>query len=185
MSKVPNEFLAYALTKGFVNVAPAAIACREVGLPFYAALALLEMESHGHNVWGHDAKRDASGNVTEWGVFSGFPDDVTPEAFDAFCYEVLNHGKLSNGVGPCQITYAGSVQPDGTRPGGFFAEAEDQGLDLSAPLDNMRFGFAKMAGYFAKYGDWRKAGRLYNGKDSYGVTFARRVEKWHTALKAL
>ena len=77
------------------------------GLFLPAACAVIEKETHGANEYGHDAIRDAQGNVTEWGMLSGFPDAPNASNFAAFWYMVNTKGALSNGVGPTQITSRG------------------------------------------------------------------------------
>jgi hypothetical protein len=47
----------------------------------------------------------------------------------------------------------------------------------------MLFGFRILAGHYARTRDWRKAGRLYNGKDSYGILLAKRIEEMRRALR--
>lgn len=145
----------------------------EVGLPSAVAFALLDMESEGVNFYGAD----------KGGFFAQRPKKlVTPENFAEFWQAVVVEGKKSNGVGPTQITYNGRIVK-GKRVGSFFLDAKNQGLDLSDPADNMRYGFRKIKGYLTKYpNDMVKVGRLYNGKESYGVTFKRVVDEWNTRL---
>jgi hypothetical protein len=148
---------------GLANVEAAVEAADAVGLPYALAFALLDMESEGANVYGGDSG----------GIFATSPrTKVTPENYREFRRR-LAAGEKSNGVGPCQITWKG-----------FFPEADKQGLDLSNPLDNMKFGFRLLKGYVDRYpGDWQKVGRLYNGKDSYGNTFVRVVGEWEKRLR--
>lgn len=156
---------------GIENYEIAVEAAKATGLPLFVALALLDMESEGRNFFGSDAG----------GQYAGQP--VTKTKYEIFLKNVLAGGP-SNGVGPTQITYAGSKRADGTRNGGFFTQAADQGLKLWEPYDNMVFGFTLLAGYLKKYpGDYQKVGRLYNGKDSYGNTFVRVVGEWKKRLE--
>lgn len=153
------------------NVEAAIEAARTVGLPIHVAFALLDMESEGKNYFGSDSG----------GQFKG--ETVTEAKYKTFLKAVLAGGP-SNGVGPTQITYAGAKRADGTRNGGFFTQAAEQGLKLWEPLDNMKFGFKLVKGYFDRYpNDMVKVGKLYNGKESYGITFKRVVGEWEERLK--
>lgn len=153
------------------NAALAAEVAAEVGLSYTHAIALLDMESEGRNFFGGDSG----------GQFKG--ETVTEAKYKTFLKAVLAGGP-SNGVGPTQITYAGAKRADGTRNGGFFTQAAVQGLKLWEPGDNMRFGFKLLKSYVDRYPtDLVKVGRLYNGKESYGVTFKRVVGEWETRFK--
>ena len=160
-----------AAAAGIENADAAAKACRRAGLPFWVACALLEKESGGRNIFGHD-----KGGAGPHGQ------PVTRANFEAFYREVLG-GATSNGVGPCQITWAGTVK-GGERDGGYFAQM--LGMDLAPwkPLDNMTFGFALVRKHYNRLGDsWQKAGAAYNGRESYGVDFLAKVKQWNTRLK--
>lgn len=142
------------------NVEVAIEAARAVGLPIHIAFALLDMESEGRNFFGSDSG----------GMFKG--ETVTQAKFEAM-EKAVAAGKPSNGVGPLQITYRG-----------FFPQARAQGLKLWEPYDNMLFGFKLIKGYLDRYpNDLVKVGRLYNGKESYGITFKRVVGEWVARLK--
>lgn len=158
---------------GLVNVDEAAVACRAAGLPFYAACALLEKESGGRNVYGHD----------KGAVLSGFPDEVSEANYRAFSWEAITRGLPSNGVGPCQITYAGGQRADGSRDGGYFRQMIAAGLKPWVPLDNMTFGFGLLLGHYNAHGhDWAAAGTAYNGASAYGKDLAAKVAAWRTRL---
>lgn len=146
---------------GLQHVSDAAKAAGRTGLPFHVACALLQMESGGRNVWGNDAG----------GVFAGSGDREVTEADYREFRRRIDDGEPSNGVGPCQITHKS-----------FFPKAEQQGLRLWVPLDNMVFGFGMLAVHHAATGSWRRAGTGYNGKASYGEKFARRVGEWQRRL---
>lgn len=160
------------------NVEAAAVACRKAGLPFFAACALLEMESGGKNVWGGD-----NGSATEH--LHGKP--VTVLAFTQFLVKVLN-GTVSNGVGPCQITYAGALD-HGHRDGGYFRQMLDRGLAPWLPADNMRFGFELLAANYKRTQNWTEAFAQYNGGPhpnadalKYGRDGKTKLEAWKRAL---
>jgi len=156
---------------GIQNAELAARACRKAGLPFWVACALLEKESHGRNVFGHDQGG------------AGWPGQpVTKERFQQFYREVLN-GATSNGVGPCQITWAGSLI-QGKRDGGYFREMLEMGLDPWDPEENMVFGFALLRKHYNALDDsWRAAGTAYNGRASYGADFLAKAKEWKARLK--
>lgn len=151
------------------NTSAAATACREAGLPFYVACALLEKESGGMNAWGND----------KGGVFAELPSSipVTRDGYRIFRYKVFDLGELSNGVGPCQITSRGLLR-----------QMESDNLKPWVPVDNMRFGFKLLAGYYTRTKAWTKAGTLYNegnlnsGVTDYGRDLSRRVASWKKLL---
>lgn len=163
--------------KTLENVPDAATACRDAGIPFFVACALLEQESGGKNIFGHDVGGSFSGG----GI-------VTPLKFLQFYTEAMN-GKTSNGVGPCQITYAGAYK-SGHRDGGYFRLMINQGLLPYEPLHNMLFGFRILAGNYEKTGSWEKAGAIYNGGPNpgpkaiqYGKDFSAKIAVWKQRLK--
>jgi hypothetical protein len=163
-----NQQIATATDWGMANTDIVWMASQAVGLPFYAACALLEKESKGRNIYGHDVG----------GVFS-VPKKivfVTAENYHRFIIRVMN-GEIPNGVGPCQITWAGSLV-NGHRNGGFFKEMSEQQLMPWMPFDNMRFGFAKLKQYHDNYGTWVNAGRVYNGALAYGQDLSIKVGDW-------
>ena len=153
--------IAKAAGRGMINVEMIALTCREVGIPFYAALALFEMESHGRNVYGHD----------EGGALSGFPFPVTRDNFRVFEW-LVEQGQKSNGVGPSQITWKG-----------YFPAMEQQGLDAWDVHDNMLFGLTILWGHYRRFKTWRRAGRAYNGRDSYGIALEKKVAEWREILR--
>lgn len=160
----PEEQVAIAKKFGLANVDPAHAAAADANLPFWAACALLEKESNGRNVYGHDV-----GGVK--------PDDPpTGRNFFDFLVKVMN-GATSNGVGPCQITYAGSLKA-GHRDGGYFRQMAELGLRPWVVRENMRFGFGLMAGHRKSQGSWEKAGTAYNGKATYGADYVKKCNEW-------
>lgn len=158
---VTPKRIAIAKQAGLWNVDAAAVACREAGLPFFAACALLEKESGGRNVYGND----------KGGVLSGFPLQVNADNFAAFRWEVVDRGRTSNGVGPCQITYRG-----------FFHEMEKRGLKPYDVHDNMLFGFDLLRRHYEAGGSWVAAGTAYNGARTYGIDLDKKVGEWKQRL---
>lgn len=172
MAAVPTWKIAKAESRGLANVDHIAVACREAGVPFYVACALFTKESGGRNVYGHDAG----------GALSGFPNNVTRDNFLVFRWLVIEKGALSNGVGPSQITYAGSLK-NGRRDGGYFREMESQGLDPWDVHDNMLKGLMILKGHYLRSGkSWRAAGTAYNGRTEYGIDLEKRIADWKSYL---
>lgn len=147
---------------GLKNVDDIATACRRVGIPFYVACALFEKESGGKNVYGHD----------EGGFMTGYPFPVTEGNFEVFQWHVFKQGHKSNGVGPSQITWKG-----------YFPDMEAKGLKPWVPLDNMVYGLTTLRDHYVRWGSWEKAGRLYNGKLSYGQDLVVKIDQWQARLK--
>lgn len=172
MAPVAAWRIAKAEERGLVNVDQIALACREAGVPFYVACALFEKESGGRNVYGHDVG----------GALSGFPLEVNRDNFAVFRWLVVEKGALSNGVGPSQITYAGSLHGS-RRDGGYFRVMESDGLKPWDVHDNMLFGLQILRGHKDRTGTWRAAGTAYNGRESYGVDLEHRIEDWRKLLK--
>lgn len=140
-------------------------AARAAELPLPGAAALMEKESSGRNVYGHD----------EGGALSGFPEEVNRDNFAVFWWLVDEKGMPSNGVGPAQITFRG-----------FFPQMRGRGLLPWVPLDNMTFGFGILKGYLdAQSGTrlWRVAGTRYNGSAAYGDDLAEKVQLWRERLQ--
>jgi hypothetical protein len=149
------------------------------GIPYRFACALFEKESGGRNAWGGD----------EGGVGSRFERPVTREAFLLFLHEVTVQGRTSNGIGPSQITYAGTLREDGTRSGGYFMLMEQRGLRPWDPSDNIGFGLEILAANFIAASRtlpqrlaWRESFRAYNGTgpkaEAYADDAMRRALIW-------
>ena len=110
-------------------------------LPIQLAAALLEKESGGHNVFGHDRDRAAryifparDGTVK-----------VTKELYLEYKRRrVASGNKAMQGVGPCQPTW--SFQDDADKLGGCWK-----------PQVNMRVGFQRLASPCARTGLGRRA----------------------------
>jgi LysM repeat protein len=141
-------------------------AAKNAGLYLPAALAMIQKESGGRNVWGSDVG----------GTNSGKKGNVTEVDFKAFAKKVAA-GAKSNGVGVAQITYPA-----------YFPMAENQGIKLWLPYDNALFGFRILRSNYEKQKDWARAGTLYNkgnlttGVNEYGKTFAALVKEWESRL---
>ncbi|MBF4549660.1 hypothetical protein [Pseudoclavibacter sp. VKM Ac-2888] len=153
--------------QGVQNAAAIVRAAKAVGLEVAIAAAIIQKESNGANIYGHD----------RGGVFSsiglGKPADnrVTEQNFRDFARRVAN-GETSNGVGPAQITYPG-----------YFPQAEREGFKLWLAEDNIRFGLRIFASHLRGTGDIVEAGRAYNGARQYGVDLANMVAGWRRRLE--
>jgi hypothetical protein len=147
---------------GLKNVWTIHRAAKATGLPFEVACALIQKESGGRNVYGHD----------EGGALSGYPYAVTEENFKVFRW-MINNGHTSNGVGPCQITYRG-----------FFTQMDQQGLRPWVIYDNMVFGFRLLKSYYTREGGWTEAGKRYNGALEYGVDLNSKINQWKQRFKS-
>lgn len=127
--------------------------CDEVGLPFFAACAMLEKETAGgQNIFGHDPT-----------IFAG-AGKVTKKKYLAYKKQ-RQAGKGMQGVGPCQLTWW---------------EFQDQADALGGcwkPANNMRVGFRLLRDY-RKGRSWEAVGTKYNGAESYGRDFAAKCEKY-------
>lgn len=182
----------YAVAQGVQNVENISEAADDVGLSFVVALALIDKESRGANIYGHDKGGALSTNgrtVTVSGETypPGSDIPVTPQNFAVFLM-LIAQGVTSNGVGPAQITYAGDL-PDG-RVGGYFRQAaDDENLDLANPEHNIRFGLSRFAAHLAHEGSIALAGTAYNagsarnGVNDYGLDLAARVVRWRQEFR--
>jgi hypothetical protein len=155
-----------------VNVEDAWRACQATDMPFYVWCALLDKESKGKNIYGHD----------KGGVFNVAGEkQVTEGNFKEFYRRVVVNGETSNGVGPAQLTYRG-----------FFPQMREQGLKAEVPYDNMLFGARLLNSYLARArrlhpGDvFRWAGTWYNAgpnatrlKQPYADDLAGLVSTWN------
>lgn len=159
---VPRTKVLRARSAGLHNVRALAIACTRSGLPFHVGCALMQKESGGRNIYGHD----------RGGVFTIDGDKpVTRANWLEFRRLVVEQGRTSNGVGPAQITYRG-----------FFPMMEQQGLRPWVPRDNMLFGCRLLLGYYRERGSWVYAGTRYNGAEVYGHDLARKIGEWQRRL---
>lgn len=196
---IPPAHIAAATAYGIANARAVALACERVGCEYATGLALVEKESMGRNIYGHDrggvfsTYRDI---VTicgkEWPANSDIP--VTAINFAIFYNRVgdidWNRDTISNGVGPCQITYARALP--GGRTGGYFRQMLEAELKPWRALDNCVFGIGLMVQNWRNTGSWVTAGALYNGGPSgpgratpmaYGRDYARKRDAWLERLE--
>jgi hypothetical protein len=162
MTLTAAEKQAIAREHGLVNVGAIWRASAKANVPFYVACALMEKESGGRNVYGHD----------QGGALSGFLDDVDKSNYRVFEWLVFKKGYTSNGVGPAQITYRG-----------FFTDMVNKGLRPWVPYDNILYGLMVLKSHYDLNHSWQDAGTKYNGALAYGVDFAAKVEKWKALIR--
>lgn len=147
------------------NVDNAARVADETGNKFYHLCALLEKESMGRNVYGHDSD----------GALSGFPKPVNKGNFEVFYWLVFTKGQTSNGVGPMQLTFKG-----------FFTDMIKRGMMPYAAYDNITYGAKLWLSYYRAARDSgldrdaaiKKAGTRYNGSTTYGERLLVIMDKW-------
>lgn len=177
----PTETLAAG---GLVNTDLIVQAASATGVPLAVLAAMVEKETGGKNIYGHDVGGVFStlyGSVTVEGVTyaQGANIPVTQSNFAEFRRQVIDNGKTSNGVGPCQITYWG-----------FFAQ--NPTYEFWDTLQNLKFGADLIKSYLA--GDTSDAsisaaGARYNGGTTpngtalaYGADLLTKTNAWRARL---
>lgn len=159
-----------------------AVAARDADVSYHLACALIDGESNGANVFGGDG-----GPRHE--VYAHGPGEqpipVTAGRYHRFIFNVL-HGATSNGVGPMQITYAGSLK-NGCRDGGYFKQMADLELKPWDVYDNVFFGLNNIwkPTFLGSGRDVALAGSHYNGGTNpnssaraYGRALKARDDEW-------
>lgn len=164
---VSAEQIKAAQAKGLINVDSLAAACQRYKFPFYLGCTILDKETDGRNIFGHD----------KGGAFSdptGANIEVTEERYREF-RRLIDSGQTSNGVGPMQITWRG-----------YFPVMESQGLKPWVPADNILFGISILSGSLTRGLEqglsiekafWNTA-KAYNGNDSYADDAAVKARTW-------
>jgi len=162
---VTSSQISKAKQQGLRNVDTAARVCNETKTPFFILCALLEKESGGRNVYGHD----------QGGALSGFERPVNQGNWEVFRWLVFDKGKTSNGVGPMQLTFKG-----------FFTDMEKEDLKPWDVHDNMTYGARVFMGHYRAAKDAghgtresiKRAGVQYNGATAYGDSLLKIAIKW-------
>ena len=168
--KVTAEQIEAAKAAGLREVEALAAACEKHDLRFYLGCTILQKESGGKNIYGHDPG----------GVFNVPGEkEVTEENFKEFL-KLINSGKTSNGVGPMQITYKGH-----------FPIMVSKGLKPWVPADNIDYGIGLIAADYRRYKSqglsteqaFQRAATIYNlGHWSetwqYGIDAVKRATDW-------
>lgn len=162
----PTEILAAG---GLVNADLIVQAASATGVPLAIAAAMIQKETGGKNIYGHDGSTETGpgvfstkyGPVTINGVTYAQGSDipVTQGNFTEFRRRVTA-GEKSNGVGPAQLTYAG-----------YFKQAPD--YPFWDALANIRFGLTVLADYLNDdFSDSSisSAGAHYNGGTTPNAT---------------
>ena len=156
---------------GLANADSIVLAAHQTGVPLEIAAALIEKESGGRNIYGHDVG----------GIFALPPGqdlEVTGGNYESFLRRVLA-GDQSNGVGPAQITYPG-----------YFRQYPD--YPFWEPLANIRFGLTILSDYLDddfSDGSISSAGARYNGGTNpgekalaYGEGLLTKTNTWRAKL---
>lgn len=165
-----------AIKAGLVSEAVHFLAesCTDYGLPFWMGCTILNKETSGKNIYGHDSGGTFS--------FSGINQEVTESNFEVF-WRIVSAGGKSNGVGPMQLTWKG-----------FFTNTSKTGmLDIGLRPwdihDNIRYAVKSILAPA-----WKKqtaimpalslskvvwnVGKQYNGKDSYADDAVSKARLW-------
>jgi len=162
---VTADQIGKAQAVGLHNVDVAARVANETGNKFYHVCALLEKESGGRNVYGHDVG----------GTLSGFPRGVSKDNYEVFYWLVITKAGRSNGVGPMQLTFKG-----------FHTDMISKGLKPYDPYDNITYGAKLWRDYYRLYRTQgfsrdqsiKMAGERYNGAAEYGERLLVIMDKW-------
>ncbi len=181
----PTEILTAG---GLVNADLIVQAATTTGIPLAIAAAMIQKESGGKNVYGHDGSTETGpgvfstkyGPVTINGVTYAQGSDipVTQGNFAEFL-RLVTAGEKSNGVGPAQLTYAGYFKQYPT-------------YEFWDALANIKFGLTIIADYLD--GDTSDAaisaaGARYNGGTNpgakalaYGADLLTKTNAWRAKL---
>ena len=173
---------------GLVNADLIVQAATATGIPLAIAAAMIQKESGGKNVYGHDGSVETGPGVfstrygpvviggTTYAQGSNIP--VTQGNFAEFLRRVTA-GEKSNGVGPAQLTYAG-----------YFKQVPD--YPFWDALANIRFGLTILADYLDDdFSDSSisAAGARYNGGTNpgekalaYGADLLAKTITWRARL---
>jgi hypothetical protein len=149
------------------NVDAAAEAARKAKLPFWLMCAVLDKESKGRNVYGHD----------RGGALSGYGGEVNEANWRVFWW-LVSSGQTSNGVGPMQLTYKG-----------FFTDMLAQNLKPWDVADNMLYGARLLRQYLTDAPRTltteqriKAVGKRYNGAAAYGDDLWKVAQTWYERL---
>lgn len=159
---------AKAFRPTMVNLDQLADACDQAGFPFFLGLTILQKETNGRNVYGHDAG----------GALTDFELEVTEDNYWVFRWLIAAKGMSWNGVGPLQLTYAGFH----TGP----VSMEAKGLKAWEPADSILYGVRDvlMPAFRAArktQGDqqaFQTTAVKFNGAAAYGVDALKIAKSW-------
>jgi hypothetical protein len=151
--------------QGIANAEDVVAAAHSRGVPLSVACAMLDQESHGANVFGHDPVRRGQ-------VVGG---RVTRARYARYKF-LRRRGYGNQGVGPCQLTSPG-LQDAADRLGGCWK-----------PLHNMEVGFSFLVSLKHEFGSWQLAFQHYNGAGPAAVAYGQRADadrlRWHDRFEA-
>ena len=176
----PTEILTAG---GLVNADLIVQAASATGVPLAIAAAMIQKETGGKNIYGHDAGgvySTLTGPVVVGGIVyeKGADIPVTSLNFVEFL-RLVTAGAKSNGVGPAQLTYAGYFKQYPT-------------YEFWDALANIKFGLTIIADYLD--GDFSdasisSAGARYNGGTNpgskalaYGADLLAQTKIWRARL---
>jgi hypothetical protein len=170
--KADERYAAIAKSHGLQNSLRALWEAREVGISPSLALAMLEQESMGKNLWGHDPTIFIGGRDTRNGKSWG--PVVNRKAYEEYRRQRRASGnRLMQGVGPLQLTWW-EFQDGADKLGGAWL-----------PKYNLRYGYGRLAKLIEEHGIWDGV-RRYNGSgpnaEAYKQSVKARTSKWHTRL---
>lgn len=154
---------------GIQNAQAVVDAATATGVPLAIAVAFVQHETGGKNIYGHDPG----------GAMSAPGDNPVTQANYAQFLELVRAGHTSNGVGPLQLTY-----PD------YFKPVTAEVAALWQPLPNLVFGLKVIRDYLGgNYTDanLNRAAQFYNsgradGAPDYGKAIVANRAKWAALL---
>ena len=147
-----------------------------VGFDLAACIAVIENESGGENVWGHDPWNQAAYPKGPAHPAGPPVDPVTQDNYTA--YKLLrNEGRQPQGCGPCQLTSEG-LQVAAERAGGCWL-----------PIFNCQVGFEYLKELFVEHGSAAAGFSSYNGSgpaaEEYGARAIVLQDQWQTRINEL
>jgi hypothetical protein len=157
-----QRYASIAAKHGLENSLRALWEARAAGISPALALAMLEQESGGKNVFGHDPT-----------IYVG-AGTVTKDKYIAYRAKRRASGnRLMQGAGPLQLTWW-EFQDGADALGGCWVVKY-----------NLRYGYRRLAILIKQYGTWIGVER-YNGSGPNAQAYRRsvhdRYNKWHTRL---
>jgi soluble lytic murein transglycosylase-like protein len=157
-----QRYASIAKDHGMSNSLRALWEARHYGISPSLALAILEQESGGDNVFGHDPT-----------IFIGAGTVTADKYFEYRRQRRASGNRLMQGVGPMQLTWW-EFQDGADRLGGCWI-----------PKYNIRYGMKRLADLIDQYGTWEGVER-YNGSgpnaEIYRQQVKRKYDAWHDRL---
>lgn len=157
-----QRYASIAASHGLTNSLRALWEARAAGITPALALAMLEQESGGKNVFGHDPT-----------IFVGAGQVTKAKYLDYRAKRRASGNRLMQGVGPLQLTWW-QFQDDADKLGGAWVVKY-----------NLRYGFRRLSQLIKQHGTWTGVER-YNGSGPNAQAYRRsvkdRYDKWHNRL---